>query len=293
MDANIEIGKYKGISTMTASNSMTANKPDGMGSQDSVILNLGWDTDANWGSQIATGISSNPHMAIRGCNPSGWEEKWTHILDENNYLKYINSLGGVDLANQTLSLDELTLSDNSAKVKYYYCSFDGIGANITGRPDDNYKRAFLLKVELIRYASSSDYQTMQTYISSYNFKVYRRTCINGTWKDWVCELDSGNFKSYVTPSAIGAVNKPTQKSLTIPNTGWVNEVHGSYLKKLVLAVDGITKNMIVNLNIALESDEVAVNCGFASINKSGNGTLTFYAESVPSASINATYYVLN
>ena len=130
-------------------------------------------------------------------------------------------------------------------------------------------------------------------LNSYNFKVYRRFCVTGTWKDWVCELDSGNFKSYVTPSSIGAINKPTQKSLTIPNTGWVDEVHGSYLKKLVLAVDGITESMIVNLNIALESDEVAVNCGFASINKSGNGTLTFYAESVPSASINATYYVLN
>ena len=295
-DANIEINKYPGISSMLATSSMTSNKPDNISSvnSDGVILNLGWDTSANWGSQIALGVSSNPHMAIRGSHgTAGWDEKWTHILDDNNYLKYINSLGGVDLANQTLSLDELTLSDNSAKVKYYYCSLDGIGANITGRPDDNYKRAFLLKVELIRYNSSSDYHTMQTYISSYNFKVYRRFCVTGTWKDWFCDLDSGNFKEYVTPSSIGAINKPTQKSLTIPNTGWVDEVHGYYLKKLVLSVAGITESMIVNLSIALESDEVAVDCGFASINESGNGTLTFYAESVPGDNINATYYVLN
>ena len=292
-DANIEIGKYNGISTMLATSKMTSNKPDSMGSQDSIILNLGWDTDANWGSQLAVGISSNPHMAIRGSSPSGWDTKWTHILDDNNYLKYINSLGGVDLANQTISLNDLTLSDNSAKVRYYYCSLDGTGANITGRPDDSHKNSFLLKVELFRYFSSKEYRTIQTYISSYDYKTYKRFCNNGTWSGWVCELDSGNFKSYVTPSSIGAINKPTQKSLTIPNTGWVDEVHGNYLKKLVLSVDGITESMIVNLNIALESDEVAVDCGFASINKSGNGTLTFYAESVPSASINATYYVLN
>ena len=187
-DANIEIGKYKGISTMTASSNMTSNKPDSIGDNgtDGVILNLGWDTGANWGSQLAIGNDSKPHMAIRGCSDTdGWDEKWTHILDDNNYA------------------------------------------------------------------------------------------------------------SYVTPSAIGAINKPTQKSLTIPNVGWVDEVHGNYLKKLVLSIEGITENMIVNLNIALESDEVAVDCGFASINESGNGTLTFYAESVPSASINATYYVLN
>ena len=187
-DANIEIGKYKGISTMLASSSMTSNKPDGINAanNDGVILNLGWDTGANYGSQIAIGNNSNPHMAIRGSHEhNGWDEKWTHILDENN------------------------------------------------------------------------------------------------------------FKEYVTPLSIGAVNKPTQKSLTIPNVGWVDEVHGSYLKKLVLSVEGITENMIVNLNIALESDEVAVNCGFASINESGNGTLTFYAESVPGDNINATYYVLN
>lgn len=107
VDANIEIGKYNGISTMLATSKMTSNKPDSMGSQDGVILNLGWDTDANWGSQIATGISSNPHMAIRGSSPSGWDQKWTHILDENNYASYVtpSAIGAVDANKITDKLD--------------------------------------------------------------------------------------------------------------------------------------------------------------------------------------------
>ncbi|MBS4931122.1 MAG: hypothetical protein KH020_07305 [Clostridiales bacterium] len=86
--------------------------------------------------------------------------------------------------------------------------------------------------------------------------------------------------------------KPTQKSLTIPNTGWTAETNGPYTQKLVLAVEGITVNTIVNVTIALASEEVAQDCGLASTNESGNGTITFYAESVPSAAIQATYYTM-
>lgn len=88
------------------------------------------------------------------------------------------------------------------------------------------------------------------------------------------------------------VDKPTQKTLVIPNNGWIDEVNGNYLKKLVLPVEGITENMIVTVNISLESDEVAVDCGLSSINDSGDGTLTFYAESVPSSPLNATYFTI-
>lgn len=83
-----------------------------------------------------------------------------------------------------------------------------------------------------------------------------------------------------------------QKSLTIPNTGWTAETNGPYTQKLVLPVEGITDSSIVNITINLVSEEVAQDCGLASINESGEGTVTFYAESVPSTAIQATYYVL-
>lgn len=88
------------------------------------------------------------------------------------------------------------------------------------------------------------------------------------------------------------VRMPTQKSLTIPTSGWTAETNGPYTQKLVLAVEGITVNTIVNVTIALASEEVAQDCGLASTNESGNGTITFYAESVPSAAIQATYYTM-
>ena len=88
------------------------------------------------------------------------------------------------------------------------------------------------------------------------------------------------------------VEKPIQKSLTIPNTGWTSETNGPYTQKLVLAVEEITINTIVNVTIALASEEIAQDCGLASTNESGEGTITFYAERVPSAAIQATYYTM-
>ena len=88
------------------------------------------------------------------------------------------------------------------------------------------------------------------------------------------------------------VRMPTQKYLTIPTSGWTAETNGAYTQKLVLPVEGITSSSIVNITINLVSEEVAQDCGLASINESGEGTITFYAESVPSATIQATYYVL-
>lgn len=87
-------------------------------------------------------------------------------------------------------------------------------------------------------------------------------------------------------------NKIIPKSLTIPNTGWIAEVNGPYTQKLILSVEGITPSSIVNVTIALASEEVAQDCGLATTNESGEGTITFYAESVPSAAIQATYYIL-
>lgn len=88
------------------------------------------------------------------------------------------------------------------------------------------------------------------------------------------------------------VEKPVQKPLIIPITDWTSETNGLYTQKLVLAVEGITVNTIVNVTIALASEEVAQECGLASTNESGEGSITFYAETVPSAAIQVTYYVL-
>ena len=106
------------------------------------------------------------------------------------------------------------------------------------------------------------------------------------------EILNANFDKIDEAIAEVSKNKIIQKSLTIPNTGWTAETYGPYTQKLVLPVEGITDSSIVNITINLVSEEVAQDCGLASINESGEGTVTFYAESVPSTAIQATYYVL-
>lgn len=106
------------------------------------------------------------------------------------------------------------------------------------------------------------------------------------------EVLNGNFDKI--DKAFGEIknNHITQKQLTIPTIGWTTEANGPYKQKLVLPVEGITASSIVNITINLVSEEVAQDCGLASTNESGDGTITFYAESVPSQEIQVTYYVL-
>ncbi len=95
-----------------------------------------------------------------------------------------NTLLSTNLNGQTVSLNSYNLSSGTPHIAYYHCPTDGGGSNITGRPNDNYKNAFYLKVELLRWASSSDYASMQTYVR-YNEKImYVRYCTNGIWSTW-------------------------------------------------------------------------------------------------------------
>lgn len=116
--------------------------------------------------------------------------------------------------------------------------------------------------------------------------------INWQNQDVVKAEDMNRIEQNIKELSEKTIQKPIQKSLTIPTSGWTAETNGPYTQKLVLAVEGITVNTIVNVTIALASEEVAQDCGLASMNESGEGTITFYSESVPSAAIQATYYVL-
>ena len=99
----------------------------------------------------------------------------------------ISNMYAESLSGKTISLNNLNLKDGRPWIKYYYCPTDGGGSNITGRPDDNNKRAFYLKIELIRYSSTTDYICKQTYVSGYNVSTYVRYCNNGTWTRWMLE----------------------------------------------------------------------------------------------------------
>lgn len=87
-----------------------------------------------------------------------------------------SSLEGISLSGVTASLNDYNLSSGSPKFAVYFCPTDGDGANITGRPNDNDKKAFNLKVESLRYGSSSDFITKQTYTQGSKKITYVRYC---------------------------------------------------------------------------------------------------------------------
>ena len=76
----------------------------------------------------------------------------------------LTGMGAENIGGKSQSLNSLTLSSGTPRIKWYYCATDGDGSNITGRPNDGSRKAFSLQCELSRYVSSSDFVVKQTYV---------------------------------------------------------------------------------------------------------------------------------
>lgn len=88
------------------------------------------------------------------------------------------------------------------------------------------------------------------------------------------------------------LRKPIQGSLTIPMVGWIDELNGEYTKKIVVSLTDSQPDKVATIMIDLASEEVAKNCGLASINETGLNSITFYAQKIPTKSIRCHYYLL-
>lgn len=115
----------------------------------------------------------------------------------------LNAMYAEDLSNKNVSLNTYNLSSGTPKVKYYFCPTDGAGDGITGRPDDARKNAFFLICESVRFSSTNDYITKQTYIHGATKTTWERYCTNGTWSAWGERYTSQNKP---TASEIGAAS---------------------------------------------------------------------------------------
>lgn len=96
---------------------------------------------------------------------------------------YAKGFDRIDISNQTFDVNTLTLSSGSPMVMKYIEKTNGGSANITNIPVTN--APFILDVELIRWASTTDYITKQTFISSSaQANEHVRYCTSGTWGSW-------------------------------------------------------------------------------------------------------------
>lgn len=150
-------------------------------------------------SYFDSGVTLNPSTNTIAANVSGSSA----------------SIQAESLAGLTVSLDDYTLSSGTPHIKYYCCRSDWVGSNITGRPDSTLT-AFNLRVELIRWSSTTDYITKQTYTRGSERVSWERFCISGTWGSWrqIAYTDSS-----ISGNAATATKLATARTLTIGNTG--------------------------------------------------------------------------
>ena len=145
----------------------------------------------------------------------------------------LSAMYAEDLSNKDVSLNTYNLSSGSPKVKYYYCPTDGAGDGITGRPNDNQKTAFFLICQSIRFSSTSDYITKQTYIHGSTKTTWERYCVSGTWSAWgerytsqnkptaseIGAATSSHTHNYAGSSSAGGAANSVKSSLTLQFNG--------------------------------------------------------------------------
>ena len=145
----------------------------------------------------------------------------------------LSAMYAEDLSNKDVSLNTYNLSSGSPKVKYYYCPSDGAGDGITGRPNDNQKNAFFLICQSIRFSSTSDYITKQTYIHGSTKTTWERYCVSGTWSAWgerytsqnkptaseIGAATSSHTHNYAGSSSAGGAANSVKSSLTLQFNG--------------------------------------------------------------------------
>lgn len=125
---------------------------------------------------------------------------------------YAKGYRRINITNQTLDIDTLTLSSGSPAIMRYIEKTDAGAANITNIPVIG--KPFLLDVELIRWASATDYITMQTFRNAANYtKEYVRICNKGTWTEWQIRVFTDTTYTAATTTANGLMSSADKTKL--------------------------------------------------------------------------------
>ena len=127
----------------------------------------------------------------------------------------VNSKGysRIDITSQTLDLNDFNLNSGSPHIEHYRCRTSGGAANISNIPVTGHP--FVLDVELIRWASTTDYISRQIFTSSGDKQnEYVRYCTNGTWEEnWTKRVFTDTKYSTATASANGLMSSSDKTKL--------------------------------------------------------------------------------
>ncbi len=130
------------------------------------------------------------------------DKKWDNVWVETLEAGYVNAKEGIqgnltgnadtasgikpiDITGQTIDINTLTLSAGTINNALYVEKTDGGANNIKNIPISG--KPFKLYIDLVRWASTTDYITKQTFVSSGSgtASTYERWCANGKWTAWL------------------------------------------------------------------------------------------------------------
>lgn len=100
-----------------------------------------------------------------------------------------------DLTGKTIDLNDYTINDGIVEHRFYRCRSISGSANILNKPvADN---PFVLEIECIRWGSTTDFITKQTFTSAETMCDYTRFYYSNvnTWTKWEANYNSKNLKN--------------------------------------------------------------------------------------------------
>lgn len=81
------------------------------------------------------------------------------------------------------------------------------------------------------------------------------------------------------------MERPFQQEIAISKDGWTAATYGQFAVQRVVPVEGITAQDIPSCQVSVETESIAQDCNLAFQCQSGDGSITFYAGSVPTGNI--------
>ena len=126
-----------------ATSATTTGKPP----KDSNVLQMNWDNNGNWDTQLAVSAEASPHVYVRGQNGTSWNNTWNTLLDASNYNNYtVTKTGGGASGTWGISITgNATTATNATSAGK--ATNDGSGNNI---------QSTYVKYKSIRFVAVSD-----------------------------------------------------------------------------------------------------------------------------------------
>lgn len=200
------------------------------------------DTDSK--ATQTNSSESTDYRVILSTNPNDTTETNT-LRKSANFLAnpstgefYAKGYRRIDLTGEVLDINTLNLSSGSPSVMLYIERTNGGASGISNIPITDYP--FILDVELIRWNSTTDYITMQTFRNAINYtNEWVRICTNGAWSAWQKRVFTDANTTYSAGTGISL------SGTTFSNSGVRSIGSGTINGTISVNTNGITANIAV------------------------------------------------